>query len=152
MALSAQAQAAYLAAAQSNPAVKRIVSVATERCALSSVRHRHDRDHVRANTRPGTGRNVPHSSAIRDIIQSIVDRSAKIAAIATREMVLKDFAMEPDENKMRKAAHLMVQSLASSLALVAYKDPLRARCVFARARTLSDAQCWLLGSALTLTG
>ena len=39
----------------------------------------------------------------------------------------QDFAMESDENKMRKAAHLMVQSLASSLALVAYKDPLRAR-------------------------
>ena len=40
MALSAQAQAAYLAAAQSNPAVKRIVSVATERYAavLSSPR------------------------------------------------------------------------------------------------------------------
>ena len=100
-----------------------------------------------------------------------MERSAKIAAIATREMVLKvpqglnagddgrqrihagvprgalacssvgshprsmqrgvagtqDFAMESDENKMRKAAHLMVQSLASSLALVAYKDPLRAR-------------------------
>ena len=88
---------AFLAAAQANPNVKRIVTVATE-------------------------------SAMRDILQSIVDRSAKIAAIATREMVMKDFAMEPDENKMRKAAHLMVQNLASSLALVAYKDPLRTRC------------------------
>jgi len=71
---------------------------------------------------------VATESAMRDILQSIVDRSAKIAAIATREMVMKDFAMEPDENKMRKAAHLMVQNLASSLALVAYKDPLRTRC------------------------
>lgn len=33
--------------------------------------------------------------------------------------------MEPDEQRMRKAAHLMVSSLAGSLALVTCKDPLR---------------------------
>lgn len=37
----------------------------------------------------------------------------------------KDFAMESDENKMRKAAHLMVQNLAGSLAMVTCKEPLR---------------------------
>ncbi|KAJ9513070.1 hypothetical protein QJQ45_029442, partial [Haematococcus lacustris] len=36
-----------------------------------------------------------------------------------------DFALEPDEGRMRKAAHLMVSSLAGSLALVTCKDPLR---------------------------
>jgi hypothetical protein len=35
--------------------------------------------------------------------------------------------MEADETKLRKAAHLMVQSLAASLVLVGYRDPLRAR-------------------------
>ena len=40
-------------------------------------------------------------------------------------MCLQDFAMEPDEQRMRKAAHLMVSSLAGSLALVTCKDPLR---------------------------
>lgn len=33
--------------------------------------------------------------------------------------------MEADENKMRKAAHLMVQNLASNLAMVTCKEPLR---------------------------
>lgn len=33
--------------------------------------------------------------------------------------------MDPDEMRMRKAAHLMVSSLAGSLALVTCKDPLR---------------------------
>lgn len=33
--------------------------------------------------------------------------------------------MEPDEQRMRKAAHLMVGSLAGSLALVTCRDPLR---------------------------
>jgi len=38
---------------------------------------------------------------------------------------VKDFAMESDENKMRKAAQLMVSNLAGSLALVTCKEPLR---------------------------
>jgi hypothetical protein len=38
---------------------------------------------------------------------------------------LQDFALEPDEGRMRKAAHLMVSSLAGSLALVTCKDPLK---------------------------
>ena len=39
--------------------------------------------------------------------------------------VMQDFAVEPDEQRMRKAAHLMVGSLAGSLALVTCRDPLR---------------------------
>ena len=37
----------------------------------------------------------------------------------------QDFAVEPDDQRMRKAAHLMVGSLAGSLALVTCRDPLR---------------------------
>jgi CCR4-NOT transcription complex subunit 1 len=55
----------------------------------------------------------------------VVDRSVAIAVISTRELIAKDFAMESDENKMRKAAHLMVQNLASNLAMVTCKEPLR---------------------------
>ena len=36
--------------------------------------------------------------------------------------------MEPDETRMRKAAQLMVQNLAGSLALVTCKEPLRVAC------------------------
>ena len=39
--------------------------------------------------------------------------------------MLKDFAMESDENKLRRAAHVMAQALAVNLALVTCKDPLR---------------------------
>eukprot|EP00941_MAST-03F_sp_MAST-3F-sp1_P005319 g5319.t1 len=63
--------------------------------------------------------------AIREIISPVVERSVTIACITTRELVTKDFAMEPDENKIRKAAHLMVSNLAGSLALVTCKEPLR---------------------------
>jgi CCR4-NOT transcription complex subunit 1 len=63
--------------------------------------------------------------AIREIISPVVERSVTIACITTRELIIKDLAMEPDERTILKAAHLMVQSLAGSLALVTCKDPLR---------------------------
>jgi hypothetical protein len=63
--------------------------------------------------------------AIREIIQPVVERSVTIACITSKELIVKDFAFEPDDNKMRKAAHLMVSSLAGSLALVTCKEPLR---------------------------
>jgi CCR4-NOT transcription complex subunit 1 len=48
-----------------------------------------------------------------------------IAGISTRELVVKDFATEPSEDKLRKAGHLMAQKLAGSLALVTCKEPLK---------------------------
>jgi CCR4-NOT transcription complex subunit 1 len=63
--------------------------------------------------------------AIREIIQPVVERSVTIACITTKEIVTKDFAMESDEKKMRKAAQLMVANLAGSLALVACREPLK---------------------------
>jgi CCR4-NOT transcription complex subunit 1 len=72
-------------------------------------------------------RNVPIAvdRAIREIIQPVVERSVTIACITTKEIATKDFAMESDEKKMRKAAQLMVANLAGSLALVACREPLK---------------------------
>ena len=63
--------------------------------------------------------------AIREIISPVVERSVTIACVTTRELIMKDFAFESDETKMRAAAHSMVQNLTSSLALVTCKEPLR---------------------------
>ena len=63
--------------------------------------------------------------AIREIIQPVVERSVTIACITTKEIVTKDFAMESDETKMRRAGQLMVANLAGSLALVTCREPLR---------------------------
>jgi len=72
-------------------------------------------------------RHVPTAvdRAIYEILSPVVERSVTIACYTTVELLLKDFALDPDENRMRKAAHLMVSSLAGSLALVTCKDPLR---------------------------
>ncbi|KAI9257630.1 CCR4-Not complex component, Not1-domain-containing protein [Sporodiniella umbellata] len=63
--------------------------------------------------------------AIFEVISPVVERSVAIASVSTRELILKDFATESDENKMRKAAHMMARSLAGSLAMVTCKEPLR---------------------------
>ncbi|KAL0934206.1 CCR4-NOT transcription complex subunit [Colletotrichum truncatum] len=64
--------------------------------------------------------------ALQDIIQPVVDRSVTIAAISTQQMIHKDFATEPDENRVRTSAVNMVKATAGSLALVTSKEPLRA--------------------------
>jgi CCR4-NOT transcription complex subunit 1 len=63
--------------------------------------------------------------AIQEIIAPVVERSVTIAAISTSQLVSKDFAMEPDEEKLRKAAHTVVKALSGALALVTCKEPLR---------------------------
>lgn len=45
--------------------------------------------------------------------------------ITTKELVLKDFAMEPDEKKLIRGANLIVQNLAGNLALVTCREPLK---------------------------
>jgi hypothetical protein len=65
------------------------------------------------------------NNAIRESIQPVIDRLVTIASVTTREMVLKDFAMDSDETKMMQAAAAMVQSLAGNLAAVTCKDNLR---------------------------
>ena len=63
--------------------------------------------------------------AIREIIQPVVERSVTIASVTTKQLILKDFSTEPNEQQLRNGAHLMISNLAGSLALVTCKEPLR---------------------------
>lgn len=64
-------------------------------------------------------------SSIVEILPPVVDRSVTIALITTRELVLKDFAFDSDITKILRAADLIVQNLAGSLALVTCREPLK---------------------------
>jgi CCR4-NOT transcription complex subunit 1 len=55
----------------------------------------------------------------------VVDRSVTISLITTRELVLKDFAFDFNWTRILKAADLIVQNLAGSLALVTCREPLK---------------------------
>jgi CCR4-NOT transcription complex subunit 1 len=63
--------------------------------------------------------------AITEIIFPVVERSVTIAAIAAGQLVVKDFATEPDETKFRNAAHQVVKHLSGCLAMVTCREPLR---------------------------
>ena len=63
--------------------------------------------------------------AVVEIISPVVDRSVTISCMTAHELVVKDFAAEPDPEVMRRAAHLCVAGLAQSLALVTAREPLR---------------------------
>jgi len=68
---------------------------------------------------------IKNLTLFSQIILPVVERSVTIAGISTRELVAKDFATEPNEEKLRRAGHLMAQKLAGSLALVTCKEPLK---------------------------
>ncbi|WEW55069.1 CCR4-NOT core subunit cdc39 [Emydomyces testavorans] len=77
---------------------------------------------------PSVLRQIVHTAverAIAEIIAPVVERSITIASISTAQLILKDFAMEPDEEKVRQAAGAMVRALAGSLAVVTCKEPLK---------------------------
>ncbi|KAJ5167888.1 uncharacterized protein N7482_003482 [Penicillium canariense] len=77
---------------------------------------------------PSVLRQIVHTAverAIAEIITPVVERSVTIASISTVQLVSKDFATEPDEEKVRHSAGVMVRQLAGSLALVTCKEPLK---------------------------
>lgn len=77
---------------------------------------------------PNILRQIVHTAverAIAEIITPVVERSITIASISTVQLISKDYAMEPDEEKVRHAARIMVRQLAGSLALVTCKEPLK---------------------------
>uniref|UniRef100_A0A452YUE7 CCR4-NOT transcription complex subunit 1 n=1 Tax=Aegilops tauschii subsp. strangulata TaxID=200361 RepID=A0A452YUE7_AEGTS len=68
---------------------------------------------------------VALDKAIKEIIGPVIQRSVTIATRTTKELILKDLAMESDDSAVSRAAHLMVGTLAGSLAHVTSKEPLR---------------------------
>jgi CCR4-NOT transcription complex subunit 1 len=63
--------------------------------------------------------------AIREVIGPAADSAANIAVTTTRVLVLKDFALEPSEAQLRKAAQLMVSQMASNFAQATCREQLR---------------------------
>jgi CCR4-NOT transcription complex subunit 1 len=68
---------------------------------------------------------VAVDKAVRELIQPVVERSVTIAKITAVELVSKDFALEPDAERMARAAHVLAADLAGSLAVITCQDPLK---------------------------
>lgn len=66
---------------------------------------------------------LSRSKTLQDVLLPVIDRSVSIACFTTKELVLKDFANEPDEGKLQAAAHVPALNLAASMAIVTAKEP-----------------------------
>nr|KAG5712160.1 hypothetical protein BaRGS_014510 [Batillaria attramentaria] len=61
---------------------------------------------------------------ITELIPPVVDRSIKIALTTCEQIVKKDFALDPDENRMRSASHCMMRNITCGLALITAREPI----------------------------
>ncbi|KAI9271555.1 CCR4-Not complex component, Not1-domain-containing protein [Phascolomyces articulosus] len=64
------------------------------------------------------------SESYKNVASSAIATAANIACISARHFVLKDFATDPDEMKLKRAAHKMVGTLSGSLSIATCKEPL----------------------------
>lgn len=65
------------------------------------------------------------AKSVREILLEVVEKSSGIAVVTTTKIILKDFATEVDESKLKTAAIIMVRHLAQSLARATSIEPLK---------------------------
>lgn len=61
---------------------------------------------------------------INDWLSPVVDRSVRISVSTCEQIMRKDFALDPDETRMRTAAHYMVRNLTAGMAMITCRDQL----------------------------
>ena len=64
--------------------------------------------------------------AITEWVLPVTERAVKIAVQTCEHIIRKDFALDPDDNKMRLAAHYMVRNLTAGMAMITCRDQLLA--------------------------
>ena len=64
------------------------------------------------------------NDSINNIIGPVIERAVNISLVTTKELVIKDFQFEPNENKFKAATINSIKSLVGALALVTCKEPL----------------------------
>ncbi|XP_031558067.1 CCR4-NOT transcription complex subunit 1-like isoform X2 [Actinia tenebrosa] len=74
--------------------------------------------HLKQFVRPSIER------AVQELVHPVVERSIKICLTTAEMIVKKDFALDPEESRMRAAAHHMVRFMTAGMALITCRDPL----------------------------
>lgn len=62
--------------------------------------------------------------AVHELLPPVVERSIKIALTTCEQIVKKDFALDPEESRMRGAAHQQVGFMTAGMALITGREPL----------------------------
>ncbi|VDM37677.1 unnamed protein product [Toxocara canis] len=64
------------------------------------------------------------SHAIKELIGPVTERAIKIAMHVTEHICKKDFALDPDEQGLRRATHHMIRAMTAGMAAITCRDPL----------------------------
>jgi CCR4-NOT transcription complex subunit 1 len=62
--------------------------------------------------------------AISEWVTPVIERSMKISIITVEKIIRKDFALEPDETVVCRAAHYLIRSLTAGMSMITCKEPL----------------------------
>ncbi|XP_035217967.1 CCR4-NOT transcription complex subunit 1-like [Stegodyphus dumicola] len=62
--------------------------------------------------------------AVQEWMAPVVDRSIKISLTSCEQIIKKDFALDPEESRMRISAHHMIRSLTAGMVMITCRDPL----------------------------
>lgn len=62
--------------------------------------------------------------AIKELIGPVTERAIKIAMHVTEHISKKDFALDPDEQRLRRASHHMIRAMTAGMASITCRDPL----------------------------
>ncbi|VIO90991.1 CCR4-Not complex component, Not1 family protein [Brugia malayi] len=64
------------------------------------------------------------SHAIKELIGPVTERAIRIAMHVTEHICKKDFALEPDEQKIRRASQHMIRAMTAGMASITCREPL----------------------------
>lgn len=62
--------------------------------------------------------------AIKELIGPVTERAIKIAMHVTEHICKKDFSLDPDEQRLRRASHHMIRAMTAGMASITCRDPL----------------------------
>ncbi|XP_078337543.1 CCR4-NOT transcription complex subunit 1-like isoform X2 [Crassostrea virginica] len=62
--------------------------------------------------------------SVQELMPPVVERTNKITLTTCEQVIKKDFALDPEETRMRAAAHHMIRNMTSALALITSREPL----------------------------
>ena len=74
--------------------------------------------HLKQVVRPAVER------AVQELLFPVVDKTHKLCLTTAEMIVKKDFALDPEESRMRTAAHHMVRNVTAGMAMITCRDPL----------------------------
>jgi len=62
--------------------------------------------------------------SVQELLFPVVERSIKLCLTSAEMIVKKDFALDPEETRMRTAAHHMVRNVTAGMSMITCREPL----------------------------